>query len=121
MLELQSSTQIINYDMKKLKLFAKIPNNLLTLILLASFIVRVYNLNYNSPFLDEAQYLVLGKKVLQGHWQESAPFSWVGGLPLLYPPLVAIFGIFGILGARFLNVIFGTVSVYLLYEFKNYF
>lgn len=80
-----------------------------------SFSIRVYNLNYNSPFLDEAQYIVLGQKVLAGHWQESNPFSWVGGMPLLYPPLAAIFGTFGYIGARFMNVIFGTVSAYLLY------
>jgi len=105
--------------MKRLRHIIKSPNSLLIAILLISFIMRLYNLNYNSPFLDEAQYIVLGQKVLAGHWQEADPFSWVGGMPLLYPPVVAIFGIFGIVGARFLNVIFGTVSVYLLYEFTK--
>src|SRR3989344_293905 len=89
------------------------------LIILIAFTIRTYNLNYNSAFLDEAQYLVLGKKVLAGHWQESNPFSWVGGMPLFYPALSAIFGSFGIIGARFLSVLLGTLSVYLIYEFTK--
>jgi|SRR3990170_3993071 len=89
------------------------------LIILIAFTIRTYNLNYNSAFLDEAQYLVLGKKVLAGHWQESNPFSWVGGMPLFYPALSAIFGLFGIIGSRFFNVLLGTLSVYLVYEFTK--
>jgi 4-amino-4-deoxy-L-arabinose transferase-like glycosyltransferase len=92
----------------------------LAVVLLAAFGIRVYHLNYNSPFLDEAQYIVLGRKVLAGHWQEAAPFSWVGGLPLLYPPIAAVFAFFGgVLGARFLNVLLGTLAVYLVYEFAR--
>lgn len=91
----------------------------LFLILFFSFLIRLYNLNYNSPFLDEAIYLVLGRKVLAGHWQEAAPFGWVGGMPLFYPAISALFGTFGILGARFLNVLLGTFSVYLAYEFAK--
>ena len=105
--------------MKKLKLLIKFPTAPLVLIILISFVIRVYNLSYNSPFLDEAIYLVLGKEVLGGHWQEAAPFSWVGGMPLFYPPLSAIFGNFGIIGARVLNVLLGTLSVYLMYEFAK--
>ena len=95
----------------------KFPAAWLLIILPVSFALRISNLNYNTPFLDEAQYIVLGRKVLAGHWQESDPFSWVGGMPLVYPPLSALFGAFGIFGARFLNVLFGTMSVYLLYLF----
>lgn len=102
--------------MRELFYFIKFPTGILILTLLMSFSIRVYNLNYNSPFLDEAQYIVLGQKVLAGHWQESNPFSWVGGMPLFYPTLSAIFGLFGIVGARFLNVLLGTFSVYLTYE-----
>ena len=105
--------------MDKLKLINKFPNNVLLLIIFVSFVIRIYNLNYNSPFLDEAQYIVLGKKVLEGHWQELDPFAWVGGMPLLYPPIAALFGVFGILGARFLNVLFGTLAIYLIYEFSK--
>ena len=105
--------------MNKLRLITKLPTAPLILIIVISFLIRIYSLNYNSPFLDEAQYLVLGKKVLAGHWQEANPFSWVGGMPLFYPPLSAIFGNFGILGARMLNVLLGTLSVYLMYEFSK--
>lgn len=104
---------------RKLFHFNKIPIGILGLILLLAFSIRVYNLNYNSPFLDEAQYIVLGQKVLAGHWQEANPFSWVGGMPLFYPTLSAVFGVFGIIGARFLNVLLGTLSVYLIYEFTK--
>ncbi|HLD01554.1 MAG TPA: hypothetical protein VJC10_01635 [Patescibacteria group bacterium] len=106
-------------DLKKLLYFSKFPTGILALILLISLAIRVYNLNYNSPFLDEAQYIVLGQKVLAGHWQESNPFSWVGGMPLFYPTLSAIFGVFGIIGSRFFNVLLGVLSVYLIYEFTK--
>jgi len=105
--------------MNKLRLLTKFPTAPLILIVVVSFAIRAYNLGYNSPFLDEAQYLVLGKKVLAGHWQEANPFSWVGGMPLFYPPLSAFFGNFGILGARLLNVLLGTFSVYIMYEFAK--
>lgn len=105
--------------MRILRYLLTFPSNLLTVIVVVSFVLRIHNLNYNSPFLDEAQYIVLGQKVLAGHWQESDPFSWVGGMPLFYPTLSAVFGIFGIIGARFLNVLLGTLSVYLVYEFTK--
>ncbi len=98
----------------------KITTTALVAILLLAFGVRVYNLNYNSPFLDEALYIVLGEKVFSGQWQEEDPFGWVGGMPLLYPPLAALFGtVGGVLGARFLNVLLGTLSVYLMYTFAR--
>lgn len=100
--------------------FVKWPTILLILILLVAFGIRVYNLNYNSPFLDEALYILLGEKVLGGHWQEENPFGWVGGMPLFYPPLAAFFSkLGGVVGARFLNVLLGTLSVYLIYEFSK--
>lgn len=97
----------------------KFPNPVLLLILIISFGIRVYNLNYNSPFLDEAIYLELGRQVFSGEWKQEDPYSWVGGNPLFYPTLSAIFGIFGIVGSRFLNVILGTLSVFLIYYFTK--
>ncbi|OGY26539.1 MAG: hypothetical protein A2Z42_01435 [Candidatus Woykebacteria bacterium RBG_19FT_COMBO_43_10] len=105
--------------MNYFKSIIRFPTGLIILIILISFGIRVYNLNYNSPFLDEAQYIVLGKKVLAGHWQEADPFSWVGGMPLFYPTISAIFSFFGILGSRLFNVILGTVSVFLIYLFSK--
>lgn len=92
---------------------------LLVLVLAASFAIRVYNLDYNSPFLDEAVYIVLGKKVLTWTWQAENPFGWVGGMPLFYSPIAAIASTFnGIIGARFISVILGTASVFLMYKFS---
>lgn len=105
--------------MKQLSVLTKSTAAPVILIVIISFLIRIYNLNYNSPFLDEAQYIVLGDKVLADHWQEGDPFSWVGGMPLFYPPLSAFFANFGILGARFLNVLLGTLSIYLMYEFSK--
>jgi hypothetical protein len=106
-------------NIKKFIYSTKFPVGILGLILLLAFSIRVYNLNYNSPFIDEAQYIVLGQKVLAGHWQETNPFSWVGGMPLFYPPLSAIFGIFGIIGSRFFNTLLGTLAIFLIYEFAK--
>lgn len=93
-------------------------NILLLIILLISFGIRVYNLNYNSPFLDEAIYLTLGRQVLTWQWQPEDPYTWVGGNPLFYPAFSALSGMVGgIVGSRFLNVLLGTFSVYLLYRF----
>lgn len=101
---------------KKLFLYSK-STTVLTGVLFFAFILRIVNLNYNSAFVDEAQYIVLGQKVLSGIWQDAYPFSWIGGLPLFYPPLVALFYSYGgLLGARMLNVYLGTFSVYLIYS-----
>lgn len=102
--------------MKKVVLLIKKP---VAIVMGVAFFLRVVNLNYNSPFIDESIYLVLGRKVLFGHWHEGAPFAWVGGMPLFYPALSAFFGVFGIVGARFLSVLLGTMSVYLTYEFAK--
>lgn len=96
------------------------PTGLLLLILLVSFCIRVINLNYNSPFLDEAIYQTLGKQVLAWQWQVEDPYAWVGGNPLFYPTLSAIFSFFGgIVGSRFLSVVLGTFSIYLMYLFAK--
>lgn len=94
---------------------------ILLFIILYAFLVRTINLGYNSPFLDEAIYIVLGKKIIDLRIAEVASsISWVGGFPFFYPLLSAIsYSIGGILGSRFLNVILGTASVYLVYQFTR--
>lgn len=107
-----------SHSMLKLRKVFTFPTGILFLIVTVSFIIRVANLNYNSPFLDEAIYLTLGKQVLSWQWQPEDPYAWVGGNPLFYPTLSAIFGFLGgIVGSRFLSVILGTFSVYLMYQF----
>lgn len=89
----------------------------LIFIILIAFAIRVYNLNYNSPFLDEAIYITLGKALFAGTFYTENPFSWVGGMPLLYPTVSALAYITGgIVGSRLVNVILGTLSVYLMYK-----
>lgn len=93
----------------------------LIFIALVAFLVRFVNLNYNSIFLDEAIYILLGKKFLSGQLQEVAEsISWVGGFPFFYPAISAFFyAAYGILATRFFNVILGTVAVLLFYQFTK--
>lgn len=90
---------------------------LLVGVLVLAFLIRTINLNFNSPFLDEAAYINLGKKFWNGNWQELAQsISWTGGFPFFFPPLAAVFhAIGGVAFSRFLNVILGVGSVYLIY------
>src|SRR3989344_170745 len=94
---------------------------LLALILLAAFLIRTLNLNYNSPFLDEAIYINLGKIFWKGHWSELfGDISWVGGFPFFYPPLSAmVHALGGIIASRFFNVVLGVGSVFLIYRFTR--
>jgi len=94
---------------------------LLIVILLSAFLIRIINLNYNSPFLDEAIYINLGKEFWKGHWSELfGDISWVGGFPFFYPPVSAIFhAAGGIVATRFFNVILGVGSVFLIYRFTR--
>lgn len=99
------------------KLYLRLYGWILPLLLLTGFLLRVINLDYNSPLVDEAQYIVLGQKVFAGRWEQEAPFSWVGGMPLFYPPLAAMFSMAGgVIGARFFSVVLGTLAIYLLFE-----
>lgn len=86
-------------------------------ILAASFLARAVNLAYNSPFNDEAIYIVIGKMGLfGGDWTSYNAASWMAGLPFLYPSLAgAGFELGGIVGARMANVVFGMLSVVLIF------
>src|SRR3989344_7587039 len=91
----------------------------LAIILVLAFLIRIINLNYNSPFLDEAIYINLGKEFWKGHWSELfSDISWVGGFPFFYPPISAIFhAAVGIVASRFFYVVLGTAAVFLNYKF----
>lgn len=90
-------------------------------IVLFALMARIINLNFNSVFLDEAIYIILGKKILDFKFEEVAgSISWVGGFPFFYPLISGIFYSFGgILGSRLINVILGTVCVVLIYFFSK--
>ena len=104
-----------------MKRFLSLPYLFLPVVILLALGLRLYNLYYNSPFLDEAIYVMLGEKFLAGTWQEDSPFSWVGGMPLFYPFFSAVaYNIGGIVGSRLLNVLLGVTSTYLIFLFvKN--
>lgn len=82
----------------------------------ASLVIRVIDLNYNSPSADEAVYVVVGKLgIFQRDWWSYNASAWMGGSPYFYPTLTSIAYQTGqILGSRLLNVIFGVLSVELV-------
>ena len=54
---------------------------LLLALFAMAFFVRLYNLNYNSPFSDEALYVVVGKLgIFQHDWFSYNAKIWMGGL-----------------------------------------
>lgn len=91
-------------------------------ITIASFFYRVINLNYNSPFNDEAIYVVLGRMgIFQGDWWTYNAASWMAGQPYIYPSMSALsYMIGGIVGSRLLNVVFGALFVEAMYVFTVY-
>lgn len=96
-------------------------NWLLIFIIVLAAVVRLIHINFNSPFLDEAIYIVLGRKILEGNFHEIlGSASWVGGFPFFYPLLSAIaYSLGGILASRILNVVLGTVAIFLIYHFAK--
>lgn len=101
--------------MKKIINFIASPYLLLFLVLIFSFVIRGFNLYFNSPFVDEATYVLVGGKILAGA-HEGLPINWVGGMPLFYPILSFIFyKIGGITMIRLINVLLGTISLAVMY------
>ncbi len=88
------------------------------LILLVVFFTRVVDLGYNSPFNDEAIYAVVGKMGLYyGDWESMNPFSWIGGIPFLYPAISGFFySMGGIILVRLVNVFFFTASLFFFWK-----
>lgn len=78
-----------------------------TLILGIVFVLRVFDLNYNAPFNDEAIYIVIGKLGLfQWDWTSYNTSNWMAGIPFFYPSIAALSYITGgIVGARLFNVV----------------
>ena len=88
----------------------------------AAFLVGIYNLNYNSPFSDEAIYIVIGKMGLFQHdWFSYNVSSWMAGLPFFYPSVTATaYAIGGIVASRFMNVLFGMfmlIEIFFITQF----
>lgn len=83
------------------------------LLIISAFLVRIINLNYNSPFNDEAIYIVIGRMGLFANdWWSYGAKLWMAGLPYIYPPMSALaYEVGGLLGSRLLNVIFGVMLI----------
>lgn len=74
------------------------------------------NIHYNSPFNDEAIYIVLGKLgFFQHDWSSYGASSWVSGNQYLYPSLTALaYQSGGIIGSRVLNVLLAILTIEIL-------
>lgn len=89
------------------------------LLLVLAFFIRIYHLNYNTPFIDEAIYVVIGKLgVFENDWSSYNAQSWMAGLPYVYPPLSALAYVQGgIVASRLLNVVFGLLVIEEVFRF----
>ena len=91
------------------------------LVIGAGFVLRIIHLDYNTPFLDEATYIMLGLPALHGDFSRlNEAVYWVGGWPYSYPLFAAtLYKIGGIVTARFGSVIAGTISIFFIYTFTK--
>jgi len=85
-------------------------------ILIVAFGIRAWNLSYNTAFLDEAIYVVVGHRLLAG--APLASYGWFSSYPLAYPIFANLVdGLGGLLAVRMANILFGlgtTIAVYAL-------
>ena len=86
---------------------------ILVLLLGVCFWLTLNNLNYNSPFNDEAIYVVIGRMGLfQRDWTTYSAQNWMAGSQFFYPPLTAIaYSLGGITASRFISIIFGLLAI----------
>jgi len=84
-------------------------------------ILRLINLNYNSPFRDEAIYIVLGKLgIIEGDWWSYGSQNWLGGSLYVYPVMSGLaYQLFGLLGSRLLSVIFSLFTIIFVIKIAN--
>ena len=87
-------------------------------IIFLALLLRAINLNYNSPFNDEAIYVVVGTEGLfKIDWENLDAVTWMAGSPYTYPVVTAIaYKIGGLEFSRFINVLFGMGTIYLAGE-----
>jgi cellulose synthase (UDP-forming) len=90
----------------------------LTAILGGAFLLRAWNLSYNSAFLDEASLIQRGVEALSG-----TPLSYLMRIPgfvWMFPVLSRVVDSYGGLSAvRFLNSLFGALAVLCVYLFAR--
>jgi hypothetical protein len=78
------------------------------------FAVRVFNLEYNTLFVDEAIYAVVGRDLLAGI-RDPSPLGWMYG-SYLYPALAGLMNeLGGVIGLRALSALFSTLAAAFVY------
>ena len=84
-------------------------------IIFIALALRLINLNYNSPFNDEAIYVVIGTDgIYNNDWATLDAFTWMAGSPFAYPVVSAfLYKIGGLETVRFGNVVFGILTIYI--------
>ena len=85
----------------------------LALVLSYAFLLRVINLDYNTPFIDEASSVIIGRMgVFQNDWHTYNAINWFSGHPFFEPVISGItYSVAGITGSRFINVVLGVLTI----------
>lgn len=107
--------------MKKGVTIQKFKLILISLVILTVGVHCVTNLYYNSPFNDEAVYVVIGKLgIFSKDWDSLYAVSWTMGHPYLYTPLTAIaYEVGGIAASRLINVTFFLLLLMVIYKITS--
>lgn len=95
------------------------------LALFVSLIIAIWmrvRLDFNSAYLDESNYLFAGQQLIDGKDWNIVRYMFSSSLPIYIIGLGNELN--GLLGARFLNTIFGLVSLLFYFDavrrlFKN--
>lgn len=122
MLRLKSFFNKTVYNIKKRLQKASIsPWYFLLPILLIGVILRISNLNYNSPSNDESIYIMIGNLGFFEHnWWLFNAKAWMAGSQYVYPVITAIANsIGGIVASRLINVIFGLLAVITIFHLSG--
>lgn len=87
-------------------------------IVVISLVLRLINLNYNSPHPDEAIYQVIGLLgVFERDWGTLNASTWMAGDAHLYPSISGISAqIGGVLASRLFNIMLGIFSLFYVYR-----
>ncbi len=93
----------------------------LAVILAIAIFLRISNLNFNTAFIDESNYILIGKLFLTGGpAQFGNPYSFVFSSYLPMILLGAAGSLGGLAGARAINGLFGIVTIIFIYLTAKY-
>jgi 4-amino-4-deoxy-L-arabinose transferase-like glycosyltransferase len=86
------------------------------LIILFSIFSR-FNLSFNTPYMDEYNYLFSAKEIISGSIWDTKSYIFSSNLPLYILYVGDYFA--GILGARFISLLLGFSSIYFIFITTN--